>query len=101
MDHTVEVASQEVTITSVSDASYIPFVQRPPFREFSANPITPAGRIAKRALDLLIAVPSLATLSPILAILAVAVKSDSKGPAFYKSIRVGQSGKEFTCYKFR
>ena len=101
MDHMVEVAAQDVTITSISDTSYIPCVERPQFPKSLPRPISPAGRIAKRALDLIIAVPSLLTLSPILAILGVAVKSDSKGPALYKSIRVGENGKQFTCYKFR
>ena len=39
--------------------------------------------------------------SPILLILAVAVKLDSEGPVIFKQTRLGKNGKEFNMYKFR
>ena len=40
-------------------------------------------------------------LSPILVIIAIWIMFDSKGPVFYKQIRVGQNGIDFGLYKFR
>lgn len=40
-------------------------------------------------------------LSPLLLAIAVAVRLDSDGPVFYRSIRVGLHGKEFEIFKFR
>ena len=40
-------------------------------------------------------------LSPILALVAVAVKLDSKGPVMYRAPRVGRKGRRFICHKFR
>jgi exopolysaccharide biosynthesis polyprenyl glycosylphosphotransferase len=55
----------------------------------------------KRILDVLISAAVLVLLSPILLVLAVIVKRDSRGPALYSSQRVGKKGKIFSCYKFR
>jgi lipopolysaccharide/colanic/teichoic acid biosynthesis glycosyltransferase len=43
----------------------------------------------------------LVVFSPILLIIAVAIKSTSKGPVFFKQQRIGQYGKQFTFLKFR
>ncbi|TWR31044.1 sugar transferase [Mucilaginibacter pallidiroseus] len=58
----------------------------------------PAG---KRFLDLFIACSMMIGLSPIMLIVAIAIKLDSKGPVFYKSKRVGTGYKVFDFYKFR
>lgn len=55
----------------------------------------------KRALDFLIATLLLLIIWPLLLIVAIAIKLDSKGPALFKQIRTGKKGKEFTLYKFR
>lgn len=38
---------------------------------------------------------------PIILILTVLIRWDSKGPAFYNAERIGKHGKTFKCYKFR
>lgn len=43
----------------------------------------------------------LVVLSPLFAILAVWIKSDSKGPVFYRQTRVGKDNKDFRLFKFR
>lgn len=43
----------------------------------------------------------LIVLSPLFAVLAVWIKSDSKGPVFYRQTRVGKDNKDFSLYKFR
>jgi sugar transferase (PEP-CTERM system associated) len=59
-------------------------------------------RIAvKRAVDVLIASVSLLLLSPVLAVVAIAVKLTSKGPVLYHQQRVGQHGRLFYVHKFR
>ncbi len=56
---------------------------------------------AKRALDVAAAFLILLVLSPVLLLLAVAVKLDSPGPVFYRQIRVGRYNRDFKIYKFR
>lgn len=56
---------------------------------------------AKRALDLFIAGSCLILFAPVLAMVAVAIKLDSKGPVFFKQCRLGRFGKLFTIYKLR
>lgn len=58
-------------------------------------------RGVKRALDFITALLALIVLSPLLAITALAVKWDSKGPAIFKQQRLGLHGKTFWIYKFR
>ncbi len=59
------------------------------------------GRVAKRALDLAIALVLLVLLSPALAVIAVLVKRSSPGPVFFVQERVGQGERPFSLYKFR
>ena len=55
----------------------------------------------KRVFDLVIGIILLVLLSPVFLLLAIAIKIDSKGPVFYRQIRVTQYGKEFRIHKFR
>lgn len=57
--------------------------------------------VIKRQLDLLCAWMILLVSFPILVLIAVAVKLDSKGPAVFSQRRLGRNGKEFNMYKFR
>lgn len=55
----------------------------------------------KRFFDCLFAVLLLIPLTPIMLLVAIAIKLDSKGPAIFKQIRSGKNNKEFMLYKFR
>ena len=55
----------------------------------------------KRYLDLVLAVIALILLWPLFLIIELAIKLDSKGPAFFIHDRVGKGGKIFKLYKFR
>ena len=55
----------------------------------------------KRIFDIIASGCGLLVLSPLFIILAIWIKIDSKGPVFYKQIRVGQYNKDFMLYKFR
>ena len=49
----------------------------------------------------LLALIAIIVLSPVLIILAIAIKCTSKGPVFFKQERIGKNRKIFKCYKFR
>ena len=55
----------------------------------------------KRATDLVIGIPVLVLASPFIALAAIAVKLDTKGPALYRGVRVGLNGKVFHIHKLR
>ena len=55
----------------------------------------------KRTLDLLIAIPALVVLFPIMLLVALWIKLESKGPALFRQKRSGQGRIPFTMYKFR
>jgi exopolysaccharide biosynthesis polyprenyl glycosylphosphotransferase len=57
--------------------------------------------IVKRVIDALGSSVLLLTLSPVFAVIALAIKLTSKGPVIFKQERLGQFGKRFTCLKFR
>lgn len=57
--------------------------------------------MSKRLFDLMLALILLVLLSPILLIIAIAVKLDSPGPAIFVSARIGRHGKSFAFFKFR
>ncbi len=58
-------------------------------------------KYVKRALDFTLALIGIICLSPILVIIAVAVKIDSKGPVLFKQQRLGMNGRVYNMYKFR
>jgi lipopolysaccharide/colanic/teichoic acid biosynthesis glycosyltransferase len=55
----------------------------------------------KRMFDIIVSSLGFIVVSPILIAISTAIKSDSKGPAFYRGERVGRFGKPFKIYKFR
>lgn len=55
----------------------------------------------KRCFDLVVAGLGLALISPLLALLAIWVRLDSRGPVFYRGIRAGLSGRPFRILKLR
>lgn len=55
----------------------------------------------KRVFDMVVSLSLLILLSPVFLILAVAIKIDSKGPVFYRQVRVTQYGRKFRIHKFR
>lgn len=55
----------------------------------------------KRLFDIIASGLGLIVLSPLFAVLAVWIKCDSKGPVFYRQVRVGRNNRDFRIYKFR
>ncbi|PWQ98708.1 undecaprenyl-phosphate glucose phosphotransferase [Leucothrix arctica] len=72
-----------------------------PIMNMSASSAQGWRAILKRIEDLTIASVLLVLLSPVFAIVAYLIKSDSKGPVFFKQKRYGIDGKEILVWKFR
>ena len=57
--------------------------------------------MSKRLFDIFLSVVGLVVLAPVFLVIAVAIKLESRGPAFFSGKRVGQGGRVFDMYKFR
>lgn len=55
----------------------------------------------KRSSDVVISTIALITLMPLILLIGILIKIDSKGKVFYKQKRIGKDGKYFMIYKFR
>jgi len=55
----------------------------------------------KRILDLCISALGLVLLGPVMLVLSLLIKLDSRGPVLYRGERVGKDGRPFLMYKFR
>jgi lipopolysaccharide/colanic/teichoic acid biosynthesis glycosyltransferase len=65
------------------------------------GPLGLVDRTVKRAFDIIFAGGALLALLPLFAVIAVLIKYDSKGPVFFKQIRIGRSNQMFWMNKFR
>lgn len=79
----------------VKEFGYVPLVRVNTMR------ITGLDAVLKRGLDYGLALPGLILISPLLALLALAVRIDSPGPILYRRRVMGVGGKEFDAFKFR
>jgi exopolysaccharide biosynthesis polyprenyl glycosylphosphotransferase len=64
-------------------------------------PLDLSRRFAKRTLDLALTIPGLIFLAPLLIVVAIAIKLDSRGPVLFLQPRVGRGNRIFLTYKFR
>jgi len=72
-----------------------------PIIELHGQPIPTFGLALKRVLDVVVASVGLILAAPLLALAAVWIRLDSRGPVLYSALRVGKKGKKFHCYKLR
>ena len=77
------------------------YIGQIPVLSLHREPIPVAALMLKRAVDIVLSSILLILTAPAFAIIALAIKLDSKGPVFYFSQRVGKKGAKFTFYKFR
>jgi len=63
--------------------------------------ITGYQNLVKRAFDLCVAAFCLVLASPLFALIAIMIWLDSRGPIFFRQVRVGENGRPFNMYKFR
>lgn len=59
------------------------------------------GRAIKRSIDVVGGLAALALFAPVIAVAALWVRVDSRGPAFYRQVRVGLDGQKFRMWKLR
>jgi len=77
------------------------WLQGTPLTQLTA-PTLQAWQLAlKRAVDIAGSVVGLVLVAPLFAVVAAAIKRESRGPVFFRQWRVGRAGKPFQIYKFR
>ncbi len=67
----------------------------------SPAPLAGPSRLLKDAVDRVVGLLLLVVLAPLLGVMALLVRADSPGRAFYQQTRVGRRGQPFTVYKLR
>jgi exopolysaccharide biosynthesis polyprenyl glycosylphosphotransferase len=72
-----------------------------PLLDFAFSDPPRSTMALKRGIDILVSAGLLLLLAPLLLIIAIAIKLDSRGPVLYKQVRVGKGGRRFTMLKFR
>jgi len=72
-----------------------------PVLNISSTPMLGVNRLIKAVEDRLLALLILTAISPLLLVIAAAVKLTSPGPVFFKQKRLGRSGHVINVYKFR
>jgi exopolysaccharide biosynthesis polyprenyl glycosylphosphotransferase len=63
--------------------------------------LTRSSAAVKRVFDVIGASVGLVAVAPLMALIALAIKLDSRGPVFFRQLRVGQDGERFHMFKFR
>jgi len=63
--------------------------------------LSPGQRVVKRGMDLGLAAVGLIVVSPVLLVVALAIKGTSRGPVLFRQDRVTEGGRTFRMYKFR
>jgi exopolysaccharide biosynthesis polyprenyl glycosylphosphotransferase len=92
--------------SSVGSINYLPsskltHLEKTPFLTFINTPNNSITWAWKSISDFVIAATLLFLISPVFLIVALAIRSTSKGPALFKQKRVGLHGRQFYIYKFR
>jgi exopolysaccharide biosynthesis polyprenyl glycosylphosphotransferase len=82
-------------------AVHLSHVSDLPVLQFNTWPVPRSTLAVKRALDLTLALIGLLVLAPVLAVIAAAIKLDSRGPVLFSQRRAGQGGRPFRMVKFR
>ena len=95
LKYAADLLGTKVLKTEVSEVFGVPIV------EVKRTPLDGWGRIVKRIADILASFILLILLSPVIFLVALAIKIDSRGPILYLDYRTGQFGKRFLFYKFR
>jgi exopolysaccharide biosynthesis polyprenyl glycosylphosphotransferase len=72
-----------------------------PFIKLKGVPMTSWGRSSKRLFDILVSFLLLFLLSPVILLIAILIKLDSRGPVFFRQQRIGLDGRLFDMLKFR
>lgn len=63
--------------------------------------LTPAQRVGKRLMDIVLCSVAMIVAAPVMAVVAIAIKLEDGGPVFFKQKRLTRNGREFEILKFR
>jgi len=63
--------------------------------------LTPAQRVGKRLMDIILCSVAMIVAAPVMAVVAIAIKLEDGGPVFFKQKRMTRGGREFDILKFR
>lgn len=69
--------------------------------ELQKSPLSRAQWVMKRSLDLVLAIPVAVLAAPVLGLIAIAIKLDSRGPVIFHQTRLGYRSRPFEIFKFR
>ena len=72
-----------------------------PLLDFAFSDPPRSTMALKRGIDIIVSAGMLVLLSPLLLVVAIAIKLDSRGPVLFKQVRVGRDGRRFVMVKFR
>ncbi|MFN8589576.1 MAG: sugar transferase [Candidatus Eisenbacteria bacterium] len=89
------------TLDRVADGSFGALEEQPGSPWVRVGNYSRAGEFVKDAIDRVLATFGLLLVSPIILAVALAVRLDSPGPAFFRQPRIGRGGRPFTFWKFR
>jgi Undecaprenyl-phosphate glucose phosphotransferase len=97
-----------IPVKLVPDAHVGRFLDRPLFDfgptkavELQRAPLTDTQRVLKQSLDFCLAAAGLILVLPMLGVLALAIRMETPGPAFFFQSRIGFNGRVFRIFKFR
>jgi Undecaprenyl-phosphate glucose phosphotransferase len=69
--------------------------------ELQKSPLSRGQWVLKRSLDLALALPVAIIAAPLMCLIAVAIKLDSRGPVIFRQTRLGYRSRPFEIFKFR
>jgi exopolysaccharide biosynthesis polyprenyl glycosylphosphotransferase len=72
-----------------------------PLLSINAPMFSPASRITKRALDVVLSLLAIIAVAPLILAIVVAIRIESRGPILFRQLRVGRHGRRFHILKFR
>jgi len=85
----------------LSNKTHMHYFGTTPLLTISNTPLDYLTLKAKRLIDFIAALSAIVILSPVFVFVALFIVFSSKGPVFFKQIRVGLRGRQFWLYKFR
>jgi exopolysaccharide biosynthesis polyprenyl glycosylphosphotransferase len=100
-DHDVQVDIVPRMFEVLGPSAQLHTVQGIPLVGLPVPRLSSSSRLLKRSLDLVGAFIGLAVLMPVFAVIALLIKLDSRGPVFFRQVRMGEGERTFRVFKFR
>jgi exopolysaccharide biosynthesis polyprenyl glycosylphosphotransferase len=85
----------------VSPSAQIHTLEGIPLLGIPSLHLSRSSALFKRTMDVVLATIGLVLFAPVFALIACAIKRDSRGPIFFRQVRMGSGGESFQIFKFR